>query len=236
MFKTPLNRLLTALAVLTIVSACWDDSKPAAQAETLGAVPASANSPPGTGFDFYVLALSWSPAYCQAEGANANRQQCAKDRDFGFVVHGLWPQFESGYPQFCPTRQPERVPSDLGREYFDIVPSMGLIGHQWRKHGSCSGLSQKDYFQVLRAAHDRISVPDEFAAQNLPSQIDAMEAEAAFIAANPGMASDGIAVACERGMLREVRICLTPSLDFRACREVDKAGCRIADLEIPEPD
>ena len=82
----------------------------------------------GKGFDFYVLALSWSPAYCQIEGSNANRKQCAEDRDLGFVVHGLWPQFETGYPEFCPTRQPDRVPADLGGDYLDIVPSMGLIG------------------------------------------------------------------------------------------------------------
>jgi ribonuclease T2 len=44
------------------------------------------------------------------------------------------------------------VPSQLGRDYLDLLPSMGLIGHQWRKHGSCSGLTQRDYFDVTRAA------------------------------------------------------------------------------------
>ncbi|MBC7279933.1 ribonuclease [Hoeflea sp.] len=229
------NRLLTVLAVIAAVAGCAEDGPPAAQAEPVDAKPVAADLPLGTGFDFYVLALSWSPAYCEVEGAKANSRQCAEDRDFGFVVHGLWPQFETGYPEFCPTRQPDRVPADLGGDYLDIVPSMGLIGHQWRKHGSCSGLTQKDYFRVLRAAHAVVTVPPAFAPEHLPAEIDAMEAEDAFIAANPGMARDGIAVACQRGLLREVRICLTPTLGFRDCPELDRNGCRIDNLKVPEP-
>ena len=232
-------KLFTALALLLLVNACSDDGTPPAQADTgnsSAARSAVAGLPTGSGFDFYVLALSWSPSYCLAEGAGGNRQQCGEDRDFGFVVHGLWPQFVSGYPEYCPSREPERVPSKLGRDYLDIVPSMGLIGHQWRKHGSCSGLSQRDYFSVMRAAFDQVTVPSEFHLDNLPTEIDASEAEAAFVAANPGMAADGIAITCKRGLLREVRICMTPSLDFRACRQVDRAGCTIDDLDVPEPD
>ncbi|MCY0094529.1 ribonuclease T2 family protein [Hoeflea ulvae] len=230
-----LIRSILVLAVL-VLAACSDDGAPPAQADTGAAVSVPADLPLGTGFDFYVLAMSWSPAYCEIEGAGANQQQCDEDRDLRFVIHGLWPQFEKGYPEFCATGEPDRVPSSLGRDYTDIVPSMGLIGHQWRKHGSCSGLSQKDYFRVLRAASDRVRVPAEFSMSNLPAQMDAMEAEAAFVGANPGMAGDGIAISCTRGMLREVRICLTPSLDFRACGDVDRGGCRATNLEVPEPD
>ncbi|AKI01119.1 ribonuclease I [Hoeflea sp. IMCC20628] len=229
-----LLRLITVFSVL-VLAACSDDGTPEAQARTEAAVSAPADLPLGSGFDFYVLALSWSPAYCLIEGAGANQQQCADDRDLRFVVHGLWPQFESGYPEYCPTGEPERVPSGLGRDYSDIVPSMGLMGHQWRKHGSCSGLSQNDYFRVLRAARDQVTVPADFSMGNLPAQMGAMDAEAAFVAANPGMAEDGIAISCARGMLREVRICLTPSLKFRACGDVDRGGCKINNLEVPEP-
>lgn len=221
--------------MLALVAAICSPDQASALGPDLRPIPVAAQIPIGGQFDFYVLALSWSPAYCLVEGERANRQQCADGRELGFVVHGLWPQFEAGYPEFCPTREPDRVPDSLGRSVIDIVPSMGLIGHQWRKHGSCSGLSQKDYFALLRAAYGRITVPGAFARQELPAQIDADEAEDAFIAANPGMRSDGIAVKCERGYLREVRICLTPSLEFRPCREVDRAGCRVDDLKVPPP-
>lgn len=235
MMKAIAFRLLSVLPMLAFMAACADEAAPQAQARTEAAASVAADVPLGRGFDFYVLALSWSPAYCRIKGADANRKQCAEGRDLGFIVHGLWPQFEAGYPEFCPTRDPDRVPSQLGLSYSDIVPTMGLIGHQWRKHGSCSGLSQTDYFHVLRAASERVTVPSRFASGNLPAQIDALDAEAAFITANPGLAGDGIAIACERGMLREVRICMTPSLTFRACGEVDRGGCRLDNLEVPEP-
>jgi len=235
MRKSKLLRVLLALPVLALTAACSDESTPRAQAETHQTVTATTDVPLGSGFDFYVLALSWSPAYCLVEGDRANQQQCAEDRDLGFVVHGLWPQHETGYPEFCPSREPDRVPSQLGRSYLDIVPTMGLIGHQWRKHGSCSGLSQADYLKAVRAARERINVPDAFALERLPAEIDAFEAENAFIAANPGMERDGIAVQCERGLLREVRICMTPSLEYRSCGEIDRRGCKIKDLNVPEP-
>lgn len=146
---TPL-KLVAALLLLGLVSACSEDGAPPAQAQTAAtptAKTAPAGLPLGKDFDFYVLALSWSPSYCLAEGANANQQQCAEDRDFGFVVHGLWPQFESGYPEFCPSRQPDRVPSQLGRNVIDIVPSMGLIGHQWRQAWLLLGPVAESLFQ-----------------------------------------------------------------------------------------
>lgn len=235
MAKTRFLRVLLALPVLALTAACSDESTPPAQAETHQTASGGQDLPLGSGFDFYVLALSWSPAYCLVEGERANQQQCAEDRDLGFVVHGLWPQYESGYPEFCPSRQPDRVPAQLGRSYLDIVPSMGLIGHQWRKHGSCSGLSQADYLRVLRAARERVVLPKAFALDQLPKRIDAFEAENAFIAANPGMTRDGVAVQCQRGLLREVRICMTPSLDYRSCGEIDRSGCKIKNLNVPEP-
>ncbi|MEQ8305893.1 MAG: ribonuclease [Hoeflea sp.] len=229
---------LAAASVLMLVSACSDEHGPVADTNTDAVSVSRANAaelPIGSGFDFYVLALSWSPAYCIAEGDRANRQQCAADRDLAFVVHGLWPQFETGYPEYCPSRQPERVPAQLGNNYLDILPSMGLIGHQWRKHGSCSGLNQKDYLDLTRAARESIVIPDDFALANLPGEIDAAEAEDAFVAANPGLSREGIAVKCERGMLREIRICLSTTLGFRDCPEVDRKGCTRNGLDVPEP-
>lgn len=230
---------LTALPLLALLSGCSEESGPFANdgqtAFPVSSAAAAGELPLGEGFDFYVLALSWSPAYCLVTGERANKQQCAEDRDLAFVVHGLWPQNETGYPEFCPSREPERVPSQLGQDYLDLLPSMGLIGHQWRKHGSCSGLTQRDYFEVTRAARERISIPEQFALESLPGEIDAVEAEEAFIEVNPGLSRDAIAVKCERGMLREIRICMTSTLDFRGCREVDRKGCKLDNLDVPEP-
>lgn len=121
--------------------------------------------PAGTGFDFYVLSLSRSPAFCASSEGSGNRQQCGSNRRYGFVVHGLWPQNETGYPEFCTSSEPDRVPDAIGRTMFDIMPSMGLIGHQWRKHGACSGLSQKDYFSATRTAFEAVKLPETIASR-----------------------------------------------------------------------
>lgn len=183
-------------------------------------------------FDFYVLALSWSPSFCASEGSNQT-QQCGATKNYGFVVHGLWPQNHGGYPEFCATSEPERVPDQLGRSLFDIMPSMGLIGHQWRKHGSCSGLSQKEYFGLTRSAYDAINIPANY--QNVTNTLalspDAVEQ--AFIKSNPGLKPDQIAVTCSSGMIDEVRICMKSDLSFQSCAEVNQKSCRAKSAKLP---
>ena len=188
--------------------------------------------PAGSGFDYYVLALSWSPSYCAAEGPRANRQQCAPDRRYGFVVHGLWPQYERGYPQDCDTSQPRDVPFAQAKQLSDIMPSTGLVIHEWRKHGSCSGLSQKDYFTVLRAARERVTIPSALQSETR-QRTNAAEIEASLTAANPGLRNDALAVTCAAGRVDEVRICFNKDLSFRACTAIDRAGCRMKNLSLP---
>lgn len=188
--------------------------------------------PQGSGFDFYVLALSWSPSYCAAEGPDANRQQCGSDRPYGFVVHGLWPQFERGYPEDCDPRDRD-VSRGVVSGLLDIMPSAGLIRYEWRKHGTCSGLSQADYFAVLRAAREKIVIPPRLRAPSGDVQISPPELENAFVVANPGLSRDAIAVTCDRRYMREVRICLQKNLDFRACPEVDRRGCSAGRVLMP---
>lgn len=187
-------------------------------------------------FDFYVLSLSWSPTFCSTAEADRNRDQCGTARKYGLVVHGLWPQYERGYPQLCRSDQPDRVPSALGRQYFDIMPSMGLIGHQWRKHGTCSGLDQQDYFATVRRAYDRVKIPALLTRRSTEMRILPNELERQFIAANPGLSPAGIAVTCEADQLEEVQICLTRDLQFRPCPEVDRGGCRRPGISVPPID
>ncbi len=210
--------------------------KPAAAATAVGkAQPAAGRGGPvaqGSGFDFYVLSLSWSPSYCEAEGADANRQQCGTARPYAFVVHGLWPQYERGYPQDCDTDQ-RNVPDRTLRGLSDIMPSTGLIRHEWKTHGSCSGLSQGDYFDVLRAAREKVVVPAQFRRLDSYRTLAPNEAEAAFLKDNPGLPADGIAVTCDRRLLREVRICMTRQLAFRSCPEIDRRDCKRWTVVMP---
>ncbi len=184
-------------------------------------------------FDFYVLALSWSPTYCQRRGGFANRLQCSADIDRAFVVHGLWPQYERGYPENCATSEALRVPRSLIDTVLDIMPSPGLVGGQWRKHGTCTGLTQADYLETVRRAHDAITIPETFRFARHRQTVSSRSAEQAFIAENPGLSANGIAIACRDGLLSEVRICLTRGLEFRRCANVDASGCRQSRLAMP---
>jgi ribonuclease T2 len=184
-------------------------------------------------FDFYVLALSWSPTYCKSRGALANRLQCGGNAEHAFVVHGLWPQYERGYPENCATDEALRVPRSLIDTVLDIMPSPGLVGGQWRKHGTCTGLTQAEYLGTVRRAFDTITIPEAFRSARHRQTVSARSAEQAFIAENRGLSASGIAIACRDGRLSEVRICLTRGLEFRRCENVDSRGCRQSRLVMP---
>jgi ribonuclease T2 len=193
---------------------------------------AAAQDKPGA-FDFYLLSLSWSPTFCARESGARGSKQCSAEPDFGFIVHGLWPQHERGYPENCAAGEAERVPGRLAGAMLDIMPDWGLVQHQWRRHGTCTGLSMAEYFETTRAAWGRVKMPAEFGAVSEARTLSARDIEDAFIAANQGLAANGIAVSCEDGWVEEVRICLTRDLAFRACEEVDRRGCRQRSLKLP---
>ncbi len=215
-----MRRIAAALAALLAAAA-----PAAAQRQERGAASGD--------FDFYVLALSWSAGFCEVEGDAKNREQCARGSGLGFTVHGLWPQNERGYPSDCgpPGRTPSRAAMDIAR---DVFPSEGLARHQWRKHGTCSGSSPSDYFRDTKAARARIVIPREFEKPTRESRWSPVDIERAFVAANPGLRADMMAISCRRGVLDEVRICLTKDLRaFRTCEEVDRGGCRMREIVAP---
>ena len=218
-------RLIAATALLAaLLGGCSDGG---VDRTTTAASTQPASAPEG--FDFYVLALSWSPSYCAAEGDRADRRQCGPGGPTGFVVHGLWPQKDKGYPAHCRSSEPDRVPRQLLSSVRDLFPSDGLAAHEWRKHGTCSGLSQRGYFDLTRQARERVRIPRGIGG----GTISPKEVENAFIRTNRGLDADEIAVACDGRLMREVRICLDRSLDFIACPAVDSAGCRTPRLAMP---
>jgi ribonuclease T2 len=180
-------------------------------------------------FDYYLLALSWTPSFCAAEATERDREQCDPARDLGFTVHGLWPQYEDGWPEFCDGRVRDPSRRDTGA-MTDIMGSGGLAWYQWQKHGRCTGLPADAYFRATRTAFSALRMPriDE-------TRLSEAEVEAAFLAANPALAPDGVVVTCRDGMVREVRVCLTTDLGPRACgADVLRAACRTrGDLDLP---
>jgi ribonuclease T2 len=187
-------------------------------------------------FDFYVLALSWSPSYCEAaheRGSLGKSQQiqCA-GRPFSFIVHGLWPQYDRGAPNYCQQPSP-RLDGRIVSSMLDLMPAPGLIFNEWDKHGTCSGMQPRAYFETIRKARAVIKIPEQFLDLAEPKMVTPDEVEEAFVKANPGLSSSAIAVTCDARRLNEVRICINKELQFRSCEEVDRRACRREKVVMP---
>ena len=181
-------------------------------------------------FDYYVLSLSWSPSFCEKRPKS---DQCGKG--LGFVTHGLWPQYERGYPQNCYTEQNRRVPGRLLRAYSDLAPSQGLLAHQWRKHGSCTGMTAEQYFKTARAARRSVAIPASLSKTAKSKRVDPRVVETAFMQANPGLDREEVTITCNSGDLAEVRVCLTRDLKPRRCGPDVIRDCSQRLVDLPAP-
>ena len=206
-----------------------------AVALSLGVTAASAQdirqNEPGK-FDFYVLALSWSPSFCEAAGDRAQGQPECGARPYSFVVHGLWPQYEKGFPEYCQVPAP-RLDRNIIASMLDVMPAPRLIFREWDRHGTCSGLSARAYFETVRKARAVVKIPAEYIDLKAPLTVTPAEVEQAFVNANPGLSASSIAVGCDRERLREIRICMSKELAFRGCEAVERRTCRREKIVMP---
>ncbi|OOY24410.1 ribonuclease T [Thioclava sediminum] len=192
------------------------------------APPAHAGGERAGDFDYYVLSLSWSPTWCALTGDARNSPQCDPKHDHSFVLHGLWPQYERGWPSFC--RTPHRDPSRQQTAAMeDLTGAPGLAWYEWKKHGRCSGLSATDYFALEREAYASIEIPDVLANLDRDVKLPAKVVEQAFLEANPGLDADEITITCKSGRIQEARICLTKDLEPRKCGSDTIRDCSLSD-------
>lgn len=190
-------------------------------------------------FDYYVLALSWSPTYCADRGNSRNDRQCnPRGRPYAFVLHGLWPQYERGWPQDCRSSDRGWVPGPVAERMLDIMPSKKLIFHEYRKHGTCSGLGVDRYFGLARQLYEKVKIPEKFVdLDDDRMTISPGELTRDFLAANPGLRPDMIVVQCggPGNRLREVRICFDKAGAFRSCgaNENQRRLCSADRMYVP---
>ena len=189
---------------------------------------ARADGEPAGDFDYYVLSLSWSPTWCILEGDSRKSPQCHVEKDFGWVLHGLWPQYESGWPSYCRTTERNPSRSDTA-EMADIMGTSGSGWHQWNKHGRCSGLSSRQFYSLAREAYGRVTRPPILRKVTDPIRLPASVIESAFLEVNPDLTADQITITCKAGHIQEARICLTRSLEPRRCGKDVIRDCRLSD-------
>ncbi|MFN7922511.1 MAG: ribonuclease T2 [Bryobacteraceae bacterium] len=199
------------------------------------AAPPDARNEPGK-FDYYVLSLSWSPQFCNGEAGQRSSSdlQCAQGRQFGFVAHGLWPQYERGYPEECTTAPPpSRAIID---KMLDIMPAPGLIRHEWSKHGTCDGTTAATYFGKVRAAYAKVQIPNDYKQPLRQVMVAPQDLKAKLVQANGPASAKSFAILCGGNggrFLSEVRVCFDRNLGYRACSTEVRDQCRVPQMIMP---
>ncbi|ARE39466.1 Ribonuclease T2 family protein [Rhodovulum sp. P5] len=189
---------------------------------------AHAEGEPAGAFDYYVLSLSWSPTWCALNDPGNQTAQCAENAGYGWILHGLWPQYEQGWPSYCPSVEQNPLPSQT-KGMADIMGSAGLAWHQWKKHGKCTGLSASDYYALARRAYESVNRPEIFRKLTDPVKLPAAVVEEAFLQANPDWRPDMLTITCKSGRIQEARLCLTRELEPRLCGEDVVRDCQRRD-------
>src|ERR1700679_3389492 len=164
---------LFALIVATLATAFWPG---------FAAAQDRRQNQPGQ-FDFYVLSLSWSPSFCAAAAernfGRSGGAQCGARPD-SFVVHGLWPQYDQGFPENCQVPSP-RLCHGIVSSMLDLMPAPHLIYNEWDKHGTCSGLSAQAYFDTVRKARAVVKIPPDYVDLKAPLAVTPGAVADAFI-------------------------------------------------------
>jgi ribonuclease T2 len=130
----------------------------------------------------YALAISWEPAFCLT---NASKPECKSETPsrqdaHAFSLHGLWPQSGS----YCGATSAQKSNDEAGK--WTLLPAVVLQAateaalqveepgtqsdlerHEWIEHGTCSGLSQQNFFAPTLAMLNSVN------ASNLGSTVSA---------------------------------------------------------------
>jgi ribonuclease T2 len=215
-------RMYTTLATALVVFAAL-----AVQARHHHA-PADRNGQAGQ-FDYYVLSLSWAPTYCLT---HANDSEECSGKGYGFVLHGLWPQYDAGgYPENCPTQF--ELSASAAAKGRTIYPSERLMQHEWREHGTCSGLDAREYFNTADRATAVVKIPTAMETPRSDQSLTAERIANLFQGVNPQLPDGAMTLACNRAQLSEVRVCLTQDLKPRSCGRGVRSNCPRVPLRIP---
>jgi ribonuclease T2 len=219
-------RFRLSLIIAVALAACAASTTLAARSSSKSSSHHSGHKGPSPSgekgvFDYYLMALSWSPSYCES---HPDEEEQCRHKGYGFVLHGLWPQYKAGGgPENCATT--DEVDKKTAARALAFMPSRALIKHEWRTHGACSGMGPEDYFALADRAFAAVHVPPELAAPEKPVDTSLDALRAAFRRANPNLTDDMMSLHCSRGELVEVRVCLDRNLSPTACGKRVQTRC-----------
>lgn len=181
--------------------------------------------PTGSGFDYYLLNLSWSPEFCYS---HRDAPECAAHHTF--VLHGLWPQnFDGTYPGNCSNAPGPTDPS----AFSDIYPDAGLLEHEWKTHGTCSGLKPDGFFTTARTAYRSVTIPQKLEGLTRQANMSPNEIMSLFMDANPAIPRESLTVSCGNNYLTAVEVCFDKTLRPVQCGPI--RSCRAVIIRVPPP-
>ncbi len=170
----------------------------------------------------YILALSWSREHCRGrENSAKDALQCGKAMgEFGFVLHGLWPEAKGpDYPQWC--RKANVLPAKVVAQNICMTPSVQLLQHEWAKHGTCMTRRPETYFGAARLLFGALEFPDMDRLSRQGEKdgtLTAARLAEELALNNEGLKPSAVRVKTNRkGWLDEVHICLDRKFKPRAC-------------------
>jgi ribonuclease T2 len=219
---THMQQRTIALFLVFVVAAGCRSHAPASTREAAEPATTQANA---SGFDYYLLNLSWSPEFCYS---HRSVPECAAHDTF--VMHGLWPENNDGtYPENCPDAL---GPANPG-QYSDLYPDAGLLEHEWRTHGTCTGLSADAFFAAARTAFQSVKIPPVLKNLTAETSMTPEEILSLFTDSNPGIPRSSLVLSCGHNYLTAVEVCLDKGLHPAPCKGV--RSCRANTVRIPAP-
>ncbi len=190
-------------------------------------------APPTQADAFYVLAVSWQPAFCEtAPGKPECRSQSSDRFDAShFTLHGLWPRDE-----YCDVSARDEATDRDGR--WSSLPALELTStlrrdldtkmpgalsqldrHEWIKHGTCFPGDAEVYFTAALALLDQLNaspVRDLFSG-NTGKRLTQRQIRAAFDAGFGRGAGERVRIACDgdgdRTLVTELTLGLWGTID-----------------------
>lgn len=180
----------------------------------------------------FLLSLSWSPTYCLEQDPRGKTPQCQinKPKKYRFIVHGLWPQpiTDTGGKHLNYCRDVSvKLEASIVKNYFYLMPSSGLMLHQWRKHASCGNFTQKIYFKTIENMYEQFKIGNLLHDITATTNYDLKMIIQKITSHIPNITTDNIVIACRNNQLSEVRVCLNNDYTVRKCyySEIKSGRC-----------
>ena len=224
---------IRSLLLVLIMTSFWTT------AVFAGKPPGSTTTTPGK-FDYYVLALSWQPAFCESHTDKVECKNQTEDRfdAKNLAIHGLWPSKRGDTKHtyaYCGVSKkiknldnPEtwcsmpklNLSDDTGKKLSEYMPGYAscLQNHEWYKHGTCTGLKPNDYFATESMFDAKIADTNlgKFISANIGKTVTSNDMRSEFEKDYGTGSNKYLNLFCEKAhgvaMLSEVRIYLKNKL------------------------